>query len=305
MRVLVVGAGATGGYFGGRLAQAGRDVTFLVRAGRKAQLEETGLQIVSPHGDVTLAPQLVTADAIGHPFDLVLLTVKAFSLHAALDDVAPSIGPDTMILPVLNGMRHVETISARFGAHALLGGVARIAGQLDAQGRVLHLAPFQELMYGEMDGSASDRIARVDALMQNAVFDARSSTRIVHEMWLKWVFLASLGGITCLARGTVGEIEANGGAGIATGFVDELVAIATAVGEAPSETYVAGTKASLTTKGSSMTSSMYRDLQAGFRLEDDEILGDLLRLAQRHQIAAPLLSAARVQLGINQARGGR
>ncbi len=305
MRVLVVGAGATGGYFGGRLAQAGRDVTFLVRAGRKAQLEETGLQIVSPHGDAAITPKLVTAETIGHPFDLVLLTVKAFSLNAALDDVAPSIGPDTMILPVLNGMRHVETISGRFGARALLGGVARIAGQLDAQGRVLHLAPFQELIYGEMDGAASDRLARVDALMQGAVFDARTSSRIVHEMWLKWVFLASLGGITCLARGTVGQIEAAGGAGIAAGFVDELVAIATAVGEAPGEKYVASTKATLTAKGSSLTASMYRDLQAGFRLEDDEILGDLLRLAQRHHIAAPLLTAARVQLAINQARGGR
>jgi 2-dehydropantoate 2-reductase len=305
MRVLVVGAGATGGYFGGRLAQMGRDVTFLVRSARKAQIEASGLQIVSPHGDATVHPKLVTADTIDHPFDLILLTVKAFSLNAALDDLAAAVGPHSMILPVLNGMRHVPTITERFGASVLLGGVARIAGQLDAEGRVLHLAPFQELIYGEMDGSESDRLARVDALMQGAVFDARTSTRIVHEMWLKWVFLASLGGITCLARGTVGEIEAAGGAAIATGFVDELVAIASAVGEVPSEKYVAGTKAALTARGSSLTASMYRDLQAGFRLEDDEILGDLLTLAQRHHIATPLLQAARVQLAINQARGGR
>jgi len=305
MRILVVGAGATGGYFGGRLAQAGRDVTFLVRAGRKAQLEETGLQIVSPHGDVTLAPQLVTVEALAETFDLVLLTVKAFSLQAALDDIANAVGPGTMILPVLNGMRHVETIAARFGANALLGGVARIASTLDAEGRVRHLAPFQELIYGEIDGSASARLAEVDAVMQGAVFDARTSSNIVHEMWLKWVFLASLGGITCLLRGTVGEIEAAGGAGLATGFVDELVAIATAVGQVPSEKYVAATKAALTVKGSALTASMYRDLQAGFRLEDAEILGDLLTLAQRHHVPAPLLTAARVQLAINQARGGR
>ncbi len=305
MRVLVVGAGATGGYFGGRLAQAGRDVTFLVRPARKAQLAETGLQLISPHGDATITPRLVTAETIGQPFDLILLTVKAFSLTAALEDVAPAVGPTTMILPVLNGMRHVETIVARFGAPALLGGVARIASTLDAEGRVRQLAPFQEVIYGEMDGTASDRIAALDTVLQGAGFEARSSPRIVHEMWLKWVFLASLGGITCLLRGSVGEVEAAGGAGLAAAFVDELVAIAAAVGEVASAKYVAGTKAALTAPGSPLTASMYRDLMAGHRLEDDEILGDLLRLAQRHRLATPLLAAARVQLAIHQGRGGR
>src|SRR5271165_6604065 len=116
MRLLVVGAGATGGYFGGRLAQAGRDVTFLVRPRRAAQLRADGLQIVSPHGDVTLSPPIVTADTIPGPFDIVLLTVKAFSLDAALADVAPAVGKETMILPFLNGMRHVEAITERFSA---------------------------------------------------------------------------------------------------------------------------------------------------------------------------------------------
>ncbi len=126
MRLLVVGAGSTGGYFGGRLAQAGRDVTFLVRPKRAERLRQRGLEIVSPHGDVTLdKPQLVTAGDIRGPYDAVLLTVKAFSLDAALDDMAPAVGPDTMILPVLNGMKHADVLTARFGAKSLIGCVCR------------------------------------------------------------------------------------------------------------------------------------------------------------------------------------
>src|SRR5579863_1436488 len=148
MRILVVGAGATGGYFGGRLAEAGRDVTFLVRPKRAAQLRENGLQILSPHGDVTLRPQLVTADRITGPYDAVLLTVKAFALDAALADVAPAVGPRSMIVPVLNGMRHVDTLIARFGEKPVLGGVCLVATTLDPQGRIKQLAEFQQLIYG-------------------------------------------------------------------------------------------------------------------------------------------------------------
>src|SRR5258706_15926703 len=114
MRMLVVGAGSTGGYFGGRLAQAGRDVTFLVRPARAARLEERGLEILSPHGDFTLRPKLVTADRLSGSYDAILLTVKAFSLESALSDMAGAVGPQTKIPPVLNGMRHVEILSDRF-----------------------------------------------------------------------------------------------------------------------------------------------------------------------------------------------
>ena len=123
MHLLVVGAGSTGGYFGGRLAQAGRDVTFLVRRSRAYQLNAKGLHIVSPHGDVTLEPKLVTADAIGAPYDAILLTVKAYSLDGALKDIAPAVGPDSMIVPMLNGMRHLESVAAAFGRDALVGGL--------------------------------------------------------------------------------------------------------------------------------------------------------------------------------------
>src|SRR6202050_4904405 len=128
MRMLVIGAGSTGGYFGGRLAQAGRDVTFLVRPARAEHLRAHGLEIVSPHGNFTLRPQLVTAGVIKEPFDIVFLTVKAYSLEAALADLAPAVGPSTMILPVLNGMKHVDLLGARFGRQAVGGCVCKGAG---------------------------------------------------------------------------------------------------------------------------------------------------------------------------------
>ncbi len=303
MRLLVVGAGSTGGYFGARLAQAGRDVTFLVRSARARQLQADGLQIVSPHGDITLKPKLITSDAIKAPFDAVLLTVKAFSLEAALDDVAPAIGAETMIVPVLNGMRHVDLITARFGAKSLVGGVCKVATTIDDRGRIVQLAKFQELAYGEMSGAPSARTEALDAFMQGAGFDAKLSRKIELEMWEKWVLLASLGGITCLMRGNIGEIEAApGGVDFALRLLDEVVATVTAVGHPPSADFLASTRMSLTARGSPSAPSMYRDLQKGRPIEADQIIGDLLARAKKAGVPTPLLAAAHANLSIYQGR---
>ena len=303
MRLLVVGAGATGGYFGGRLAQAGRDVTFLVRPARAARLQAEGLQIRSPHGDFTVIPKLVTADRLHEPFDAVLLTVKAYALDAALDDLAPAVGPGTMILPVLNGMRHIEHLDARFGRDAVVGSLCRIATKIDHAGRIVQLSRLHEFVYGEMDGTASPRIRQVDAFMQGAGFDARPSPAITREMWEKWIFLASLGGLTCLMRGNIGEIEAvPGGADLALRFLGEVVDVVSVVGQAPAAAFLDNARSMLTQKNSDMTSSMYRDLLDGNPVEADQILGDLLVRARSRSIATPLISAAFTQLSIYQGR---
>lgn len=298
MRILVVGAGATGGYFGGRLAQAGRDVTFLVRPGRAAQLRETGLVLLSPHGDVTVQPKLVGADAIERPFDVVLLTVKAFGLDQALADMRPAVGPDTMIMPVLNGMRHLDAIRERYG-DALVGGVCKVATTIDGEGRIRQLAPFQELAYGELDGRASDRTTRLDGVMQGAGFTARLTPTIGRELWEKWTLLATMGGICCLMRGTVGEIEAAaGGRDFVLRFLGEVVKVVETDGIAPSASFLETITKQLTQKGSPMASSMYRDLVAGLPVEADQILGDLEARAGRHGIDTPLVSAAYTHLRV-------
>ena len=303
MRLLVVGAGSTGGYFGGRLAQAGRDVTFLVRPRRAAQLEAKGLQVTSPHGDFTIAPKLVTAGSLASHYDAILLTVKSYALDAALEDFGPAIGPDTMILPVLNGMRHMDTLAARFGKHAVAGCVCKIPAQLDGEGRILHLGQFHELAYGELDSSRTPRVGELDAFMQNAGFNARLSPAIEQEMWDKWVMLAALGGITCLMRGSVGEIvAAPGGSEFINRFLDEAAAIASAEGHRPGEAFLANTRALLTEKGSAFTASMFRDMQAGALIEADQIVGDLLARAGRANVPAPLLAVAYIHLAVYQNR---
>jgi 2-dehydropantoate 2-reductase len=303
MRMLVVGAGATGGYFGGRLAQAGRDVTFLVRPARAEKLRAEGLQIVSPHGDVTLVPKLVMAGDVGEAFDAVLLTVKGYSLAGAMDDFAAAVGPQTMILPVLNGMQHVDILSERFGKNAVAGCVCKVATTIDERGRIVQLAKMQDLVYGEMDGSESARTARLDEMMQGAGFDARLSHTIEQEMWDKWIMLASVGGITCLMRGNVGDVEAApGGKAFALRFLDEVVKTVTALGHAPSPAFVAGMQDTLGRRGSTMNTSMYRDYMAGAAVEAEQILGDLAARAQRVGVDTPLLAASFAALSIYQAK---
>jgi 2-dehydropantoate 2-reductase len=303
MRMLVVGAGSTGGYFGGRLAQAGRDVTFLVRPARAAQLTECGLQILSPHGDFALRPQLITADQIAGSYDAILLTVKAFSLELALADMAPAVGAETMILPVLNGMRHVDVLTDRFGKKAAVGCTCKIAGSVDDQGRIVQHNLIQEIAYGEMGGEVSPRIEKLDHFMRDAKFDARLSPTIEREMWEKWILLAGLGGINCLMRGTIGDIaQAPYGADFALAVLDEIVAVVAAVGVPPSLAFIAAAKSALTGTGSSLTSSMYRDLQRGVRIEADQIVGDLVERARSADIEAPLLAAIHTHLCVYQHR---
>jgi 2-dehydropantoate 2-reductase len=303
VKILIVGAGSTGGYFGARLVQAGRDVTFLVRPARAAALRENGLQVLSPHGDFTVRPKLVAANELHDRFDLVLVTVKAFALASAIEDFAPAVGPDSTILPVLNGMKHVDDLQARFGAQRVIGGVCRVSTRLDDQGRIVQLLDVHELLYGELDGSSSARIARIDEGLRGAGFDTRDSGRIVQELWNKWIMLATLGGICSLARATVGEIAAtDGGAAFVRAFLDECIAVAAASGHRPADPVIDGTIALLTTPASPLTSSMYRDLLAGDRVEVDQILGDLRARALGLGVPTPLISAAFIQLAIHQRR---
>ena len=303
MRLLIVGAGSTGGYFGGRLLQAGRDVTFLVHAARAEALRQRGLQIVSPHGNATLKPKLVLANDLSGPFDVVFLGVKSYQLATAIEDFAPTVGANTMIVPVLNGMKHMDLLIERFGKAPVIGALCLVVATVDAAGRIVQLDPRQELVYGELDGSTSPRIRELDALMQGAGFTARLSADIEREMWEKWILLSSLGGITCLMRGSIGELEAaSGGRDFALEFINEVVGIVRSVGKPPSESFLGMAREVLTAKGSALTSSMYRDLQRGAPIEADQIIGDLIARARQGGLAAPLLQAAYASLSIYQNR---
>jgi 2-dehydropantoate 2-reductase len=301
MRILIVGAGAVGGYFGGRLAQAGREVTFLVRPFRAKQLGQDGLRIISPHGDAVLTPKLITAEEIDTPYDLVFLSVKAYALEAAMNDFAAAVGPETTILPVLNGMRHIDLLTKRFGEHAVIGGVCLVASEIDSEGRIVQSADIQQLAYGERNGETTPRLQSLDATLQGAGFDARLSTNIMQAMWEKWVQLASLGAITCLMRGAIGEIvAAPGGADLSLKVLDESAAVATACGHQPSEAFLSRHTTAMTAPGSRLTSSMYRDLRKGAPVEVDHILGDFIERGGAYGVTTPLLKAAFVNLRVYQ-----
>jgi 2-dehydropantoate 2-reductase len=204
-----------------------------------------------------------------------------------------------MILPILNGMRHIDVLIQRFGEEAVLGGVCIVATMLDDSGRIVQLTDVQELTYGERNGPHSPRVAALDFLMQGAGFKARASDAIVREMWEKWVFLAALGGITCLLRGTVGQIEAApGGAELARKLLHECAACAAASGYPPGNEFLDRTGTILTIPGSNLASSMYRDLQRGNEVEVAHILGDLLTRARSFGLSAPTLAAAYANLTI-------
>ncbi len=278
MKILVVGAGGTGGYFGGRLLQAGRDVTFLVRPRRAALLAEHGLTIRSRCGDFhRAAPPTVTQESLSEPFDLILLSCKAYDLDSAIASFAPAVGPRTAILPLLNGMRHLEILAERFGAERVLGGLCIISSTLGEDGTILHLNDRHGLTFGELDGARSARIEAIAAALLDAGFEGRLSEAIRQEMWEKWLFLAAGASITCLMRAAIGDIVAAGASDLVTGLIDECAAIATSQGFAPRPATLALTRGTLTAPGSMLTASMLRDMENGMPVEADHILGDLLR----------------------------
>jgi 2-dehydropantoate 2-reductase len=304
MRILVVGAGATGGYFGGRLLNAGQDVTFLVRPKRATELASAGLVVKSPLGDFTLKnPPTVQADALKQAFDVVLLSCKAFDLDDAIESFAPAVGPRTAIIPLLNGMRHLETLDAKLGRERVLGGLCSLA--LNAKREIVHLAPMQSLRFGERDGGASDRVKAIADAFASGNCGSQASDTIIQDMWEKWVFLATLAGATCVMRASISQIvAAPGGRDFILSACDEIAGIAKAAGHAPREQFLTSTTAMLTAEGSPLTASMFRDIEAGARVEADQIIGDLITRAEAAKLPVPKLRTVYTHLKAYEQRRG-
>lgn len=297
MRVLVVGAGAIGGYFGGRMLQAGRDITFLVRPRRAGELASAGLVIKSPNGDVTLKnPPVVLADAIKDKFDVVLLSCKAYDLDDAVRSVAPAVGPQTSIIPLLNGMLHLDVLDRKFGRERVLGGLCAIAVTLNEKREVVQLQPMQSLGFGERDGRLSERVRAIGEVF-SSINGASASEHVMQDMWEKWVFLASIAASTCLMRAPVGMIlAAPGGKEFILGILDECTAVATAEGFPPRAPALERSKTTLTAEGSPLTASMFRDIKAGMPVEADHVIGDLIARGDSAKVPVPRLRVAYTHL---------
>jgi 2-dehydropantoate 2-reductase len=303
MRILVVGAGAIGGYFGGRLLQVNRDVTFLVRPRRATQLAETGLVIRSPTGDLHVpSPPVVVAHDLRQPFDLILLSCKAYDLEAAIESFKPAVGPTTTILPLLNGMKHLDVLDAHLGPHAVLGGQCVISASLDNEGRILHLNRMHGLTFGERDGHRSKRTEAIEAQMAGARFDARLSEDILQSMWEKWTFIAAAAGITCLMRATVGDIRTAGGADLSVQIYEECAQIASQAGYPPKAPAREMSLATLTAAGSPLSASMLRDIENRGRIEGDHIIGDLLERRKTQPAGVSIMALAYTHVKAYEAR---
>jgi 2-dehydropantoate 2-reductase len=298
MRVLVVGAGAIGGYFGGRMLQAGRDITFLVRPRRAAELASAGLVIKSPNGDVTLKnPPTVQADALKEKFDVVLLSCKAFDLEDAIKSFAPAVGPQTSIISLLNGMLQLDVLDAKFGRERVLGGLCAIAVTLNDKHEVVQLQPMQSLTFGERDGKMTDRVRAIAEVFKSGNFGAVASENVLQDMWEKWTFLASIAASTSLMRAPLGIIlAAPGGKDFLLGILDECEAVATAEGFSPRAPFLDRTVTMLTTEGSPLTASMFRDIKAGQRVEADHVVGDLIARGDAAKVPVPRLRTAYTHL---------
>jgi 2-dehydropantoate 2-reductase len=308
MKILVLGAGAVGGYFGGRLAQAGADVTFLVRPQRAALLAKSGLRISSKAGgDFSLAPTCVVADAVKPVYDIVLFTAKAYDLPSAMDAISPAMaGGKGHVLPLLNGMSHLELLDKRFGREHVLGGVAYIASTLAPDGEIRHLNEFHRVAFGPRHVSHRPTCAAFAAAAASAKSEFKLTDTIEQALWDKWVLLATMAGITCLMRAMVGDIVATGsGEKITLALLGEHVSVATAEGFPASEAVLQNYRGMLTKKGSVFSASMLRDIESGGQAEGDHILGAMLALARKHGLATPVLEIAATHLEAYAARRQR
>ena len=306
MNILVLGAGATGGYFGGRLAEAGADVTFLVRPGRAAQLARDGLVVESPAGDIRRPVPTVGADAVTPSFEVVLLTCKAYDLDTAIAAIRPAMGPTTVVLPLLNGLRHLDRLDAAFGAERVLGGLAQITATLTPEGVIRHLSPMHRLVFGKRSPAQEDVCRRLAEVVARARFDGVMSERILQDMWEKWVLIATLAGSTCLMRAALCDILAeSAGEPLITSMQGEAALIADACGVPVRDKAMEATRRLLTDKTSTMAASMLRDVEARRPTEADHVIGDLLARGQAQGVAAPLLDLVYLHLRAHANRVAR
>jgi 2-dehydropantoate 2-reductase len=308
MRILVIGAGALGGYFGGCLHRAGRDVTFLVRPGRASQLARDGLRVSSPHGDFAMPVRTILAGTVAEHFDLILLALKSYSLQEALDQFAAAVGPATAILPVINGMAHIDRLSARFGGDQVLGGLAHISATLDPDGRVVQLLPLHRIFFGELKGGFSERSRAVSATLGDAGFDVQHSEGVMLDMWEKWTGLATAAGSTCLMRASIGDIVAtSGGQDAILRLFRECISVAEASGFTPRPSFVEACMTNYFAAGSPFKASMLRDIERGAPTEGEHVLGDMRGRARAFGLATPVLDLAHCHVAayeIGRAREG-
>lgn len=298
MKITILGAGALGGYFGGWLAENGADVTFLVRPPRQAVLARTGLVIESPVGPLRRPIKTATRETIAPDADIVLLACKAYDLDDAIAAIRPAMGRETAVLPILNGLRHMDRLVAAFGAERVVGGLCRIMATLGPEGEIRHLNTWNEIVFGELDGRMSPRVTALAAAFPAPQVKAQAVPNIREELWKKLVHLGTVATVTTLTRQSLGAVNAtDDGRWLIESTLRSTARIAGAEGFPMPESYVAQYLSSFLAAGSDYKASMLRDMERGGLTEGEHIIGDLRDRAATHGIDAPIyrIAAANIQ----------
>ncbi|MBN8202305.1 ketopantoate reductase family protein [Bacillus sp. NTK034] len=300
MRLLVVGAGAIGGYFGGRLLEKGEDVTFLVREKRKQQLEKYGLLAESVHGDMTFPePKTIQAGEKADAFDVILLSTKAYHLEGAIEDIRPYTGDSTLILPLLNGIAHMDKLTAAFGAANVLGGLCFIETTLSENGKVIQTSPVHDFVFGERSGEKTERILKLYEAFSGTKANFRLSENIEQEMWHKYLFISTLSGVTSLFRSPIGPIRDQT---FGLSSVKEVLKEASAIMRGLDAPLAVGIEDAQVQKIKEMSyemkSSLQRDMEKQQAIEADHFFGYLLKKAELLDLDAPVIGTIYANLKV-------
>jgi len=291
MRILILGAGGIGGYFGAQLQSVGGDVTFLVRPERANNLRASGLYVSSMLGDIHVRPRVITAiENPGDTFDLIILACKAYDFDSALESISPAIGGNSVLLPLLNGVAHLDALDALFGRERVLGGVAHLAVTLSPSGEIKHLNGINRLLIGSRCTPCSTQVSTLAKLLFFTSVDFVISSHIEQDMWDKFIFLCTLAGATCTLRATIGDIlRTVSGESFVTGLLEECIQVATVHQRIPNPEQLLVYRNQLSEQGSDSTASMLRDIERGGPIEAEHTIGDMVRRADASGINVPLL----------------
>jgi 2-dehydropantoate 2-reductase len=299
MRVLVVGAGAIGGYFGGRLLENSVDVTFLVRERRRKQLEEHGLVIESVNGNVSFVPKTIVTGEKAEHFDVVMLSTKAYHLDRAIEDIRPYVTEGTVILPLLNGISHIYQLAAEFGEEHIIGGLCSIESTLDDKGKVIQSSPLNNLVFGELSGEKSERIMKIEEIFNGTKVNYKLSENVNQDLWHKYSFISTMAGITTLMRSSIGPIrDEESGKETIKSLLKEITSVMKQINAPIADNIQTVQLNQIDGLGYTMKSSMQRDMEKLMPVEADHIQGYLLQIARKEKIQVPILEAVYANLKV-------
>ncbi len=289
MKICIVGAGAVGGYFGGRMAEAGLDVTFLVRENRARQLAGSGLVIKSPLGDFTLPDPKLEADSQKiSACDLVILAVKNYQLEGAMAQLGPWVKLGAKVLPLLNGVEHFDLLAKEFGPENILGGMCQIISTLDAAGLILHTSQLQNITFGALHPSQAEFCLQLEQELKRTTLKVALSSDIKLNIWLKYTFITAYSGVTTASRLSIDQIiKHKATKQVYVRALQEMSNLAKANGVSLPDNFVQQNLAGVESYSSGSTSSMHQDFRKGLPLEVESLQGAAVRLGDKFKIEVP------------------